>query len=650
MSSTPNRPRHGALLARAALSAALLLAAGVGPALAQHTATATDLGPEDAAKAQTVTLVLKLPNESALERYVADTANPYSAHFRDFLTTHQFAQRFAPSTGQVQQIEHALKRYGITVQDVSASHMVLHASGTTAQFEAAFSTKVRRYERHGHHFHRPRHRPHMPQSLADQVLVVAGLSNEALFRPMSAHAASQGPLVAPKAVLPKVGSTATGVPGSYTVGDVAERYNVTPLYDAGVTGKGITVGIATLANFEPKDAYKYWSDIGLDTKPNRIEQVHVDGGGPLSSADGSGETTLDVEQAGGLAPDADMIVYDAPNTDAGFIDVFAQAVSENRVDTLSVSWGSPEAFYFDSDLTGGDYTDQLKAFHQIFLEAAVQGITVSAAAGDSGAYDTNRALPYPTFSKLLSVDAPASDPLILAAGGTTVPIQLSAGPGTPPLIVDQEQAWSWTYIDNYLADLTGDDSYREIDFAEGTGGGVSSFWRKPLYQMLTRGMQRTESGQTLTYTDSDGSVTPLLTLPAHYAGRNLPDVSLNADPYSGYLVYSSTDGGYIAGYGGTSFVAPQLNGIVALLNQQQGTRLGLINPLLYSLHWLYGSDERSPFQDVTAGNNWFYNGIHGYEPATGLGTLDVAHLGQALDQFRFSGHGHSSSHGHGHGR
>jgi hypothetical protein len=108
-------------------------------------------------------------------------------------------------------------------------------------------------------------------------------------------------------VLPAAGVTATGAPGFYTVGDVANLYNINPLYDAGIDGTGHTIGIATLANFIPDDAYTYWDEIGLPVAPDRITQIHVDGGGELSSPAGSGETSLDVEQSGGLAPGAKII-------------------------------------------------------------------------------------------------------------------------------------------------------------------------------------------------------------------------------------------------------------------------------------------------------------------------------------------------------
>src|SRR2546430_11630660 len=77
-------------------------------------------------------------------------------------------------------------------------------------------------------------------------------------------------------VFPANNSTSTGIPGDFTVGDVADMYGVNPLYATNINGKGRTVGIATLANFVPDDAYTYWSGIDLPVLSNRITQVHVD--------------------------------------------------------------------------------------------------------------------------------------------------------------------------------------------------------------------------------------------------------------------------------------------------------------------------------------------------------------------------------------
>jgi subtilase family serine protease len=117
----------------------------------------------------------------------------------------------------------------------------------------------------------------------------------------------------------------------------------------------------------------------------------------------------------------------------------------------------------------------------------------------------------------------------------------------------------------------------------------------------------------------------LLKLPAHFRGRNVPDISLNADPQTGYIVVSTSDGGLIS-EGGTSFVAPQLNGISALLSQSVHHRVGFWNPQVYFLQDVFGYGPWSPFHAVRAGDNWFYQGRPHYTPGAGIGTLDVANL------------------------
>jgi len=162
-------------------------------------------------------------------------------------------------------------------------------------------------------------------------------------------------------------------------------------------------------------------------------------------------------------------------------------------------------------------------------------------------------------------------------------------------------------------------------FPAGTGGGVSVMWGRPAYQSQTAGIRKTEPGQAVIFQGET-----LLALPAAFKGRNLPDISLNADPFTGYLVYSTTDGGLIDGVGGTSFVAPQLNGITALLAQGTRGRVGLWNPMLYRFQRAYAHAPQSPIVDITGGDNWFYSGVPGYEPAAGLGVVDVARLLTAI--------------------
>jgi subtilase family serine protease len=615
------------VFAFAVLVLSLSASAGTLPAAQQQ---AQDMGPTAASTTVTASLILKVRFPDLLEAYVASTQDVNSPFFHRFLSVQAFDLIFSPSQRDIATITHYLAGFGITVTDVYADRLLIKATGAADAFDKAFAVDLHDFMKNGRRFHRPRHAPRIPLLLRDLLVAVAGPSDEAQFRPhrMNAHAAAaKSPIALPATVLPRSGAIATGQPGSFTVGDLANMYNINPLYAANIDGTGRTIGIATLANFIPQDALDYWSIIGLSVDPNRITQVHVDGGGVLGSAAGSGETSLDVEQSGGVAPGAKIIVYDAPNTSAGFLDLFYKAASDNLVDSLSVSWGSAEEFYFES-VVGTDRTPELFALHQAFLESAAQGISLFCSSGDNGAFDINRAFNDPV-NNVLSVDVPSADPAITSSGGTTTPIVLNAGPGTPDLVVANEQVWGWDYIQDYLVALFPGQGFENALFPAGGGGGVSTFWPRPYYQANTHGIRKTEAGQSVIFDDGSGAgPQDLLDLPAGFAGRNLPDVSLDADPFSGYLLLSSTDdpNNFISGEGGTSFVAPQLNGISALLEQASGGRIGLWNPMLYRLKKSLGNSAGSPFVDITFGDNWFYNGVQGYEPGAGLGVLNVANL------------------------
>ena len=620
------------LICSVAFAAAALAAAPLVQAKEHHKANETSIGLTPDATPISVSIILKLRNASELDEFIAGSVNPDRESYHKFLSVEQFRERYAPSKQQLKKITRYLERLGITVDEIYADNLVIKATGTAAQLGQAFSTTLRDYDdEKGRRFHRPDGDPKVPELLQDTVLYVSGFNSQtSQFIPHSVRAKSQtvnadGSEVL--AVMPAVTNTATGIPGKYTVGDVAKFYGVNPLYAKNITGKGMTVGIATLANFLPADAYYYWNQIGLKVPADKISQVRVDGGGLLSGVAGSGETTLDVQQSGGLAPDAKVIVYDAPNTEAGFIDVFYKAISENKVDTLSVSWGSPEIFNFPIPGISTDTTAVLVAYHQAFAEAAAQGISMFAASGDSGAYDTQRSFPAPQYSSPLTVDSPASDPYIVAAGGTTVPINLRFRNGTS-VSIPTEQIWGWSYLTGLCTSL----GLNVVDcgiYSVGGGGGVSVFWPQPFYQKNVAGIRLSEPNQALTFTPdpvgAPSASTYLYTVPANVKGRNLPDISLNSDPESGYLLYSTTDGGLIAGYGGTSFAAPQLNGIFALVAQAKGSRLGLLQPQLYAVR-----SAGAGINDISAGDNWFYRGITGFEPGAGLGTINAAALVRSI--------------------
>jgi kumamolisin len=587
-----------------------------------------DLGLAPQNEIRTVTLALAVKNPDAMEAHAASTVDPSSPNYRKFLTPAQVGALYGQDATAIASVVNFMQSQGLQVTKVYEDQLFISVKGTNAQLAAVFGSPIHSYKAFGQTYEAPAATAAVPAQLAGVVRTVHGLSTRPLVKSNAvrqpAAAIPLGEASVTASVIPTANAAATDTPGSYTTADLANKYNINPLYKAGITGAGATIGITTLAGYNQADAYAYWNAVGLAVSPNRITDVLVDGGprpqdGPGS--DGSGETTLDVQQSGGVAPGAKMRVYLAPNTDQGFLDAFAQPINENLVDTLSISWGAPEIYNDGATL---------QSFHTVFLQAALQGIPVIAATGDAGAYDINRSYPYPDCTSLLSVDFPAADPLVLGAGGTTLPHAQVHAHGT--ITIPTERAWAWDYLRDYIVKYYGQSLYYSSYFPVGGGGGVSVDFARPSYQANLAGVANSAAGQSLLCKasllgDPGTGYENLIGLPANVAGRNLPDVSLNADPYSGYLVYQ---GGWGSGSGGTSFVSPQLNGIFTLIAAGKGTRLGLLQPQLYGMFKAQGYGAGSPFRAITAGTDFFYQSKASFNPATGLGALDVANLAKSF--------------------
>jgi kumamolisin len=594
-----------------------------------------------------LTISLGLRDAEAAERLMTAIQTPGDSEYHHFLTRSEFASKFGPTQEEVDHVLTSLRARGLAAE--RATTTTLKVTGLPADVERAFGVSLRSYKiaAHGtaqeYTFHAPTSRATIPGEIGGAVSGVIGLDDRPSLRPRL-RKASEVAGRRPAAMKPATGNP----PGLLTVADFAAQYDVQPLYSKGITGKGRTIGIITLASFTPSDAFSYWSALGLTVNPNRLKTVNVDGGpGAPSDASGSIETTLDVEQSGGIAPGANIVVYQAPNTIQAFLDAFAAAIDANVAQSVSTSWGQWEWLdNLENSPVTDPYTNQtvsvLTATHQLLVQAALQGQSLFAASGDNGAYDVDGDFgcspeSSPSCSAPLTVDSPANDTAITAAGGTTLPgaqaFCLNAA-CTPPYFevnLAHEQVWGWDYLDGLCAALGVPDPIACGIFAGGSGGGVSVFFPRPLYQFGIAGVQSSQPGQSWVY----GGVLQYQ-LPAHYAGRNVPDISFNADPNTGYEIYYTSDlygFGVQNFYGGTSFVGPQLNGVTALLGQDlHGSRLGLLNYPLYALALTgraYGGSG-APIHAIAYGDNWFYSGRNGYSPAAGLGTLDVANLAKVL--------------------
>ena len=641
--------------AAAVFAAAVMGSASASPMLNNAKPAVVDLGAAEyiAGHAQlSITVSLKLRNTDQIEPLLHAIYTAGGPSYRKFLSSREFAARFAPTAATIARVTQHFQKAGLRVLQVTGTH--LNVSGSTTAMQAEFGVQLHAFEvaqtatAAGFSFHAPVSPPQIAAAIADAVQSVDGLDSRPHFRPHLARSASlhnnAHMIDVPAVATPD----AANAPGSFTVLDFAKHYDVNPLYRSGLDGKGTTMGIVTLASFTASDAFAYWQSLGLNVKPNRIHEVPIDGGsGPVSDAGGSIETSIDVEQSGGISPGAKMFVYEAPNTNQGFIDAFAKAIDSNAADTISCSWGEWE--FFDLAAQGSVVTDpvtgrpasSLRAENDLFVQAALQGQSMYVTAGDSGAYDATEfffppSWPPPAHSVVLSVDDPAAQPWVTTLGGTTL-----AGPQTFAITkkrnltinVPKEQAWGWDYLIPLCDALSLDPISCQI-YPGGAGGGVSAYVPLPFYQAGIPGIKDTAFGQT----QLDYSQTPpafVVTLPGGFQGLNVPDISLNGDPDTGYQVYYTDDQMQFTiqtGWGGTSFAAPQFNGLTALFDQALGRRVGLLNFALYDLARFgdayQGPD--APLRDIKDGDNWHYNAHAGYDQATGLGIPDVANLLKAL--------------------
>jgi kumamolisin len=588
------------------------------------------------------------------ERDISQLESSVTGGKTSFDSVSQFASKYGQSSAVVGALTSYLANFGITTS-VYAGNVDVSASGTAGEFDAALTVKQQNYHVPAQHgsdgyavpaqtVYSATGAPELPYRLSQYVLAVLGLTNYAPFSSHAVHVDSTPTYSS---------SSSSDQPGSYLPSDFAANYGLTPLYKK-ANGSGETIGIVTLAALDVGAPEYFWQNVANVPATGRTVTVdNVDGGpGAPSDASGTGETDLDVEQSGGLAPGANIIVYQAPNTDPGFIDGFFSAASQNVVDTLSSSWGESETYVAAAVAAGAETVTYEAAFDEAFLELADQGQSTFVSAGDSGAYDASGDL----GSTNLSIDTPGDSPYVTSSGGTTLPWSGTVtGPdGTAAVSVSSQRAWGWDYLWPAIAS-TSDESYAAAATANvvGGGGGFSVVEPKPSYQDLVSGTSNYHGEQYLTPTDFQPVVSGTnFTEPTSWtvtstpplvsgsgSGRTEPDLSADADPYSGYLLYEPSFAGVgqptlQSGWGGTSFVAPQFNGSTAVIDSYLGHRIGLWNPSVYSFAAGPASPVTPLSQASSSNDNIFYTGNPGelYNEATGLGVPNLAKFASDLAQ------------------
>jgi kumamolisin len=495
---------------------------------------------------------------------------------RTYMTREEHADKHGADPADIAKVEAFAKENGLRVTDTNAAQRTVTLSGSAAAYNNAFGVDLKMYKS-GEVAYRGREGDILiPEDLQGIVTSVIGLDNRPFAKPH--YRISRGTARAAGVGGAADRSTASAaIPTGFTPPQLASLYN----FPQNLDGTGQTIAILELGGgFHPQELTTYFQNLGISTPPSVTAATYTNGGtnspgtNALDPNNPDVEVMLDIEVSGSIAPGANIVVYFAPDaTDQSFLGVMNAILGDtvNKPNIVSISWGGPE------DEATAQFRNE---FDQLLQSAASLGVTVCVAAGDNDSADF--AANDPNWDGNAHVDFPASDPFVLACGGTQLTASNSA--------ISKEVVW--------------DDGKND-----GTGGGVSRFFALPTYQQ--------------------NAGVPPATDPAGPVMRGVPDVAGDAAPASGYRIicdgtsFPDPSQG-LPPVGGTSAVAPLWAGLIARINQGLGKPAGFINPLLYA------APANATFRDITQGNNGDYKAGKGWDACTGLGTPNGQSLLQTL--------------------
>jgi kumamolisin len=335
------------------------------------------------------TRVSEIPNDEVLTVSVIlkpKTPVAVPAVGEPLLSREQFAKAHGASADSIEKVEQFAASNGLKVVEVSLARRTIRLEGTVEKLTEAFGTQLAGHEYEGRLFRCRTGMLYAPTDIAPLIEAVLGLDNrpqaQAHFRILTPNAAADI---------------------SYNPPQVAQLYN----FPAGATGAGQTIGILELGGgYKTADLKNYFANLKI-TEPS-ITSVSVDNGkNTPTTADGAdGEVLLDIEVAGSVAPGVKIVVYFAPNTDAGFLDALTTAIHDttHKPSVISISCGGAESTWTAQAMTAFDTAAQ---------DAAALGVTICAASGDGGSSDG-------VTDGKNHVDFPSSSPHILACGGTNL--------------------------------------------------------------------------------------------------------------------------------------------------------------------------------------------------------------------------------------
>jgi subtilase family serine protease len=589
---------------------------------------AQDMGRRDPAAAmEDIQLVLVRPQE----RQAAFDAQVEALHRRGDVSYHQWltptvvGTEFGPAAEDVAALTGYLRGEGFTVNAVGLSGMYVDFSGTVGQVEQSFHTEIDTVRTaDGEEHYAAVKEAEIPAALSGLVAGFVSLSDVRTVHPNYRRAVPVGmragafvnPPIAKDAMSGASGvmDGATEIAGNprplddvsssnYAVapGDFYTIYNETPLLNpvlpatTRIDGTGVTIALLEQSAIAASDVTQFRTMFGVS--PATPASLVTDTGfgtnrctapGKLKSSGDEGEAVLDIEWAGAVAPGANLIFMQCASTrTTGGVFLSAEAAIDNNLaDILSLSYGEYEGGSSGEDTLANDLWEQ----------AASQGQTVVVSAGDAGTATEDDGKTYATHG--ITVSTLSSTAWNVSAGGTDFMdvYNQAEGDGGYGLSAFWSGTNSSTYSSalGYVPEMTWNDTCASSIYnaqqkgmtADGAAlcGATAANGGSSLYLVAGGGgpsiltSRPRPSWQT-------GTVFGLPTL-ATQPNRLQPDVSLfAANGFWGHDLpsYESDETTPLSYAGGTSFVAPQLAGVFALIVQKWGERLGQPNYVLYNM-------------------------------------------------------------------
>jgi subtilase family serine protease len=442
--------------------------------------------------ADTAEVVLHLQGNVDMDQLAKSVSDPASPRYQQYYTPEEIRALGAPSDEDYNNLVQKLQADGAQIVSESSSHTIL-----TVRAERSYLENM---ETQGN----------------------SKLQSLMSFFSKSVVASVHGlePSTMRRSKLRFAPMTAAQFAG-FNPAQIRTAYGFDAIYNAGITGAGEDIAIATYGGFNMGDITDYYSKNGITTS-RTVDQVAFNGT-PAFDAQSAVETQTDAEFSGMIAPGANIHIFaSADNGDTGEIQMFTAILDDGRSKVVNYSWGACE-----SDVTAS----HRKSMDTIFARAVAQGVNIMIASGDNGSDCKNNGTTVADF--------PSVEPYVVAVGGTTLDLN-----GAP-----SETAWSGSGTKG------------------GSGGGVSTLFGAASFQAdLPAPYNAHRSYPDVSFNANPASGEPTW---VHFNLKKPTVVPKTAQ----YVVL-----------GGTSIAAPQWSGFMALVGQARGSKaLGFLNPIIYSL-------------------------------------------------------------------